>query len=61
MNSTSDSNGRKKRIVSGTGVVKRRSDTPIGTNGPVGKKDAYQGRRTQYAGQKPGGSQTNTR
>ena len=60
MNSTSDSNGRKKRIVSGTGVVKRRNDTPVGTNGPVGKKDAYQGRRTQYAGQKPGGSQQST-
>ncbi len=54
MNSSSDSNGRKKRVVSGTGTVKRRSETPVQTNGPVGKKDGYQGRRNQYSGQKPG-------
>ena len=60
MNSSSDSNGRKKRVVSGTGSVKRRSDTPVQTNGPVGKKDGYQGRREQFFGQKPTGSQSTT-
>ena len=60
MNSSSDSNGRKKRVVSGTGSVKRRSDTPVQTNGPVGKKDGYQGRREQFFGQKPNGSQSTT-
>ena len=50
MNNSSDSNQRKKRIVSGTGSVQRRSETPVQTNGPVGRKDAYQGRRTQFTG-----------
>lgn len=51
MNSSSDSNGKKRRVVSGTGSVKRRSDTSVSTNGPVGKKDGYQGRRTQFGSQ----------
>ncbi len=55
MNSSSESNGRKRRTVSGTGTVKRRSDTPVQTNGPVGKKDGYEGRRTQA--QRPGNAQ----
>ena len=48
MNSSSDSNERKRRIVSGTGSVKKRSENPVQTNGPVGKKDAYQGRKIQF-------------
>lgn len=55
MNNTSDSNKRKKKIISGTASVKRRDDNPVGTNGPVGRKDGYQGRRTQYGSQKPSG------
>ena len=50
MNNSSDNNQRKKRIVTGSGSVKRRSETPVQTNGPVGRKDAYQGRRTQFTG-----------
>ena len=48
MNSSSDSNGRKRRIVSGSSSVKKTSDRPVSTNGPVGKKDAYQGRKIQF-------------
>ena len=36
--------------MSGTGSAQRRSDTPVSTHGPVGRKDAYQGRRTQFTG-----------
>ncbi len=56
MNNTSDSNKRKKKILSGTASVKRRDDNPVGTSGPVGRKEGYQGRRTQYGGSKPGGT-----
>ncbi len=55
MNSSSDSNGRKRRIVSGNGTVKKTDSKPVSTNGPVGKKDAYQGRRAQF--QRPSGTQ----
>ena len=61
MNNTSDSNKRKKKIISGTASLKRRDDKPVETGGPVGRKDGYQGRRTQYGSQKPsGGSQSGT-
>lgn len=59
MNNTSDSNKRKKKIVSGTASVKRRDDKPVGTSGPVGRKDGYQGRRTQYGSQNSSGSSGN--
>ncbi len=48
MNSSSDSNERKRRIVSGTGSVKKTDQKPVSTNGPVGKKDGYEGRRAQF-------------
>ena len=51
MNNSSDNNQRKKRIVSGSGSAQRRSGTPVQTNGPVGRKDGYQGRRTQFTNQ----------
>ena len=44
-------NQRKKRVVSGTGSVERRDNKPVQTNGPVGRKDGYQGRREQFSGQ----------
>ncbi len=53
-------NNRKKRVLSGTGSLNRRSDNPVQTNGPVGRKDAYQGRRTQFGGTKPTGSSDQT-
>lgn len=52
MNNSSD-NQRKKRIVSGAGSVQRRNEKPVQTNGPVGRKDAYEGRRTQFQSAKP--------
>lgn len=58
MNNTSDPNKRKKKIISGTASLKRRDDKPVETNGPVGKKDGYQGRKTQFGGQKPSGTGT---
>ena len=51
-------NQRKKRVVSGTGNVHRRDDKPVSTNGPVGRKDGYQGRRTQFGGQSQNTQQT---
>ena len=57
MNSSSDSNGRKRRIVSGSASVQKTDSKPVSTNGPVGKKDAYQGRKAQFSGQKPNSSQ----
>ncbi len=49
-------NKRKKKIISGTASLNRRDDNPVETNGPVGRKDAYQGRRTQYGAKKPADS-----
>ncbi len=46
-------NKRKKKVISGTASLKRREDGKVETNGPVGRKDGYQGRRTQYGTQKP--------
>ena len=59
MNNTSDSNKRRKKIVSGTASVKRRDDKPVGTSGPVGRKDGYQGRKAQYGSQNSSGSSGN--
>lgn len=59
MNNTSDSNNRKKKILSGTASVKRRDDKPVGTSGPVGRKDGYQGRKAQYGSQNSSGSSGN--
>ena len=53
MNNTSDPNKREKKVLSGTASVKRRDDKPASTSGPVGKKDGYQGRKTQYGAKKP--------
>ncbi len=44
---------RKKKVLSGTASLKRRDDKPVQTNGPVGRKDGYQGRKTQYGTKKP--------
>ena len=60
MNNSSDNNQRKKRIVIGSGSAQRRSDTPVNTNGPVGRKDAYEGRRTQFQSKPTGSFQQNT-
>lgn len=49
-------NKRRKKIISGTASLKRRDDKPVETNGPVGRKDGYQGRKTQYGAQKPSGN-----
>ena len=49
-------NKRKKKVISGTASLKRRDDNPVSTNGPVGRKDGYQGRKTQFGSQKPSGS-----
>ncbi len=54
MENNSDSK-RKKKIVSGTATLKRRDDNPVSTNGPVGRKDGYQGRKSQFGTQKPSG------
>lgn len=58
MNNTSDSNKRKKRILSGTASVRRRDDNPVSTSGPVGRKDGYQGRKSQYSSKKPSDGST---
>lgn len=44
---------RRKKVLSGTASLKRRDNKPVQTNGPVGRKDGYQGRRTQYSAKKP--------
>lgn len=49
-------NKRRKRVISGTASLNRRDDKPVDTNGPVGRKDGYQGRKTQFGAQKPSGS-----
>jgi len=59
MNNTSDSNKRRRKILTGTANVKRRDDKPVQTNGPVGRKDGYQGRKTQYGSQNSSGSSGN--
>lgn len=41
-------NKRKKKVLSGTASLNRRDDNPVSTNGPVGRKDGYQGRKKQY-------------
>ena len=56
MNNTSDSGKRKKKIISGTASLKRRDDNPVDTNGPVGRKDGYEGRKTQFGSQNQSGS-----
>ena len=48
-------NKRKKKVISGTATLNRRDDNPVETSGPAGRKDGYQGRRTQYGTQKPTG------
>lgn len=53
-------NNRKKRVLSGTASLKRRSDNPVQTNGPVGRKDAYQGRKSQFSGANTSSSQSST-
>ena len=50
-----EDNKRRKKIISGTASLNRRDDKPVETNGPAGRKDGYQGRRTQ-GGAKPTGS-----
>ncbi len=50
-----EDNKRRKKIISGTASLNRRDDKPVVTNGPAGRKDGYQGRRTQ-GGAKPTGS-----
>lgn len=49
-------NKRRKRIISGTASLNRRDDKPVETNGPAGRKDGYQGRKTQAGSAKPAGS-----
>ena len=49
-------NKRKKKVISGTASLNRRDDKPVETNGPVGRKDGYQGRKTQFGAKKPAGS-----
>ncbi|MBQ6235728.1 MAG: hypothetical protein IJK54_07385, partial [Clostridia bacterium] len=49
-------NKRKKKVISGTASLNRRDDNPVETNGPAGRKDGYQGRKSQYGAQKPAGS-----
>ena len=56
MENNPDSNKRRKKVVSGTANLNRRDDNPVETNGPVGRKDGYQGRRKQYGSPKPTGS-----
>ena len=56
MNNTSDSNKRRKKIISGTASLNRRDENPVETNGPVGRKDGYQGRKTQFGSQNQSGS-----
>ena len=46
-------NKRKKKVISGTATLNRRDDNPVETNGPVGRKDGYQGRKTQFGAKKP--------
>lgn len=53
-------NNRKKRILSGTASLKRRSDTPVQTNGPAGRKDGYQGRRAQFGASNSSGNSNQT-
>ncbi len=48
-----EDNKRKKKILSGTASLKRRSDNPVQTNGPVGRKDGYQGRKSQFGAKTP--------
>ena len=50
-----EDNKRRKKIISGTASLNRRDDKPVETNGPAGRKDGYQGRKTQ-GGAKPTGS-----
>lgn len=49
-------NKRRKKVISGTASLNRRDDKPVETNGPVGRKDGYQGRKTQFGAKKPAGS-----
>ncbi len=48
-------NKRKKKVISGTASLNRRDDNPVETSGPAGRKDGYQGRKTQYGAKKPTG------
>ena len=51
-------NKRRKKVISGTASLNRRDDKPVETNGPVGRKDGYQGRKAQFGAKKPtGGSE----
>lgn len=60
MNNSSDANNRRKKIISGTASVNRRDDKPVSTNGPVGRKEGYQGRRTQFNSRPSGSNQSGT-
>ena len=56
-----EDNKRKKKILSGTASLKRRNDNPVQTSGPAGRKDGYQGRKSQYGAknaQTSGGGQS---
>ena len=46
-------NKRKKKVISGTASLNRRDDNPVETSGPAGRKDGYQGRKTQFGAKKP--------
>ena len=49
-------NKRRKKVISGTASLNRRDDKPVETSGPAGRKDGYQGRKTQFGAKKPAGS-----